>query len=119
MMASKHGLTGSSLVSALLPVYHREIPPVLAVLAQTPPLLRLREVGMNCGCEYTRFPDVYKRQRQFGCCSFKKQGRTHRYGPQPVMENTGLSKNCRGKDAQPFAGNRCASSRSNSCSALG
>lgn len=60
MMASKHGLTGSSLVSALLPVYHREIPPVLAVLAQTPPLLRLREVGMNCGCEYTRFPRFRK-----------------------------------------------------------
>ena len=37
-------------------IYHPETPPLLAELAATPPMLRLREVGMNCGCEYTAFP---------------------------------------------------------------
>lgn len=37
-------------------IYHRELPPVLAELAATPPMLRLKQVGMNCGCEYTAFP---------------------------------------------------------------
>ncbi len=31
-------------------------PPPLLALAQTPAMLRLRQVGMNCGCEYTAFP---------------------------------------------------------------
>ena len=37
-------------------IYHPTLPPILAELAGTPPLLRLREIGMNCGCEYTAFP---------------------------------------------------------------
>lgn len=37
-------------------LYHRETPAVLAELAATPELLRLKQVGMNCGCEYTSFP---------------------------------------------------------------
>lgn len=37
-------------------IYHPEIPDFLAQLAGTPPVQRLRQVGMNCGCEYTRFP---------------------------------------------------------------
>ena len=37
-------------------IYHRELPPVLAELAAAPPMLRLKQVGMNCGCEYTAFP---------------------------------------------------------------
>ncbi len=37
-------------------IYHPEIPEFLAQLAGTPPMQRLRQVGMNCGCEYTRFP---------------------------------------------------------------
>lgn len=32
------------------------LPPLLAALANTSPMLRLREVGMHCGCEYTGFP---------------------------------------------------------------
>ena len=40
---------------ALWSVYHAELPPLLAALAATPPLQRLRQVGMNCGCEYTHF----------------------------------------------------------------
>ena len=40
----------------LWPVYHPRIPPVLRHLAATPPMARLRRVGMNCGCEYTDFP---------------------------------------------------------------
>ena len=40
----------------LWPVYHPRIPPLLRHLAYTPPLERLRQVGMNCGCEYTDFP---------------------------------------------------------------
>ena len=37
-------------------MYHREMPPFLREFADTMPLLRLQNVGMNCGCEYTDFP---------------------------------------------------------------
>ena len=37
-------------------LYHPEIPDLLRRLAETPPLVRLQQVGMNCGCEYTAFP---------------------------------------------------------------
>ena len=37
-------------------VYHGKLPPLLEELAQTPPMQRLQNVGMNCGCEYTGFP---------------------------------------------------------------
>lgn len=37
-------------------IYHPEMPDFLQAAAQTPPMQRLREVGMNCGCEYTAFP---------------------------------------------------------------
>lgn len=37
-------------------LYHPEIPPFLWEFADTPPMVRLKNVGMNCGCEYTRFP---------------------------------------------------------------
>ena len=40
----------------LLEIYHPEIPDFLAPFFETPELQRLRDVGMNCGCEYTRFP---------------------------------------------------------------
>ena len=40
----------------LLPLYHPEIPDFLSALADTPPMRRIAEVGMNCGCEYTSFP---------------------------------------------------------------
>ena len=40
----------------LLELYHPCIPPLLAELAATPPMERLKQVGMNCGCEYTAFP---------------------------------------------------------------
>ena len=36
--------------------YHHEIPAFLRECARTPAVLRLRDVGMNCGCEYTSFP---------------------------------------------------------------
>lgn len=36
-------------------VYDPALPPFLAEAACTPPLLRLRRIGMNCGCEYTAF----------------------------------------------------------------
>lgn len=32
------------------------LPDFLVAAAQTPAMLRLKEVGMNCGCEYTSFP---------------------------------------------------------------
>ena len=41
---------------ALLRVYHPEIPAFLAPFLALPELERLRQVGMNCGCEYTAFP---------------------------------------------------------------
>ena len=37
-------------------IYHHEIPDFLREAAATPPMQRLRGVGMNCGCEYTSFP---------------------------------------------------------------
>ena len=37
-------------------VYQTEAPEFLLRLCDTPPLRRLRDVGMNCGCEYTAFP---------------------------------------------------------------
>lgn len=37
-------------------VYHGEIPAFLAACAQTPPVQRLKDIGMNCGCEYTALP---------------------------------------------------------------
>ena len=37
-------------------VYSPEIPEFLRRFAATPPVQRLRLVGMNCGCEYTAFP---------------------------------------------------------------
>ena len=37
-------------------VSSEEIPGFLLDAARTPPMLRLQDVGMNCGCEYTSFP---------------------------------------------------------------
>ena len=37
-------------------IYQTETPEFLLRLRQTPPLRRLADVGMNCGCEYTAFP---------------------------------------------------------------
>ncbi len=37
-------------------LYHAEIPAFLQPFLETPELRRLRDVGMNCGCEYTAFP---------------------------------------------------------------
>lgn len=45
---------------ALWPVYHTDVPPFLRELAETPEMRRLRDVGMNCGCEYTNFPRFRK-----------------------------------------------------------
>lgn len=41
-------------------IYHPEIPAFLRRFAQTAPMRRLRDVGMNCGCEYTGFPRFAK-----------------------------------------------------------
>ena len=37
-------------------LYHREIPSFLQECLQMPPLQRLQNIGMNCGCEYSSFP---------------------------------------------------------------
>ena len=37
-------------------VYHEDVPEFLREFAATPPMQRLKDVGMNCGCEYTAFP---------------------------------------------------------------
>ena len=37
-------------------IYHPVIPDFLREAALTPPMQRLQDVGMNCGCEYTAFP---------------------------------------------------------------
>ena len=43
-------------------IYHNEIPPFLLEAARTPVMQRLRGVGMNCGCEYTSFPEFARWQ---------------------------------------------------------
>ena len=45
--------------------YHRGTPELLQKLCSTPEMQRLRQVGMNCGCEYTSF----KRFRRLGSYS--------------------------------------------------
>lgn len=47
-------------MDTLWPVYHRDIPPFLSQLAAAAPMQRLRQVGMNCGCEYTSFPRFHR-----------------------------------------------------------
>ena len=47
-------------------IYHNQIPEFLSECIETPLLQRIRAVGMNCGCEYTAFPqfadiDAYSR----------------------------------------------------------
>ncbi|MDO4983218.1 MAG: hypothetical protein Q4E35_06655 [Eubacteriales bacterium] len=37
-------------------IYSNEIPDFISDALETPPLVRLKNVGMNCGCEYTSFP---------------------------------------------------------------
>ena len=43
-------------MNQLWEIYHNDIPDFLCRFAAVPPMGRLKEVGMNCGCEYTRFP---------------------------------------------------------------
>lgn len=43
-------------MNQLWEIYHNDIPDFLHRFAAVPPMERLKEVGMNCGCEYTRFP---------------------------------------------------------------
>ncbi len=38
------------------PAFYGQTPAFLLALAETGPMRRLKEIGMNCGCEYTRFP---------------------------------------------------------------
>lgn len=52
------------LLQSLWTIYHPEIPPFLRPYLDTPPLTRLRDVGMNCGCEYTSFP-LFLRTRPY------------------------------------------------------
>ena len=44
------------MMQELWTIYHAEIPEFLRKFANTPPMERLKHVGMNCGCEYTKFP---------------------------------------------------------------
>ena len=37
-------------------IYSEETPNFVQEIAQTPAMLRLDDIGMNCGCEYTSFP---------------------------------------------------------------
>ena len=37
-------------------IYHPTIPGIIAEAIDAPEMLRLQNVGMNCGCEYTSFP---------------------------------------------------------------
>ena len=56
LLAYARSEESSRSVSRLWSVYHKEFPPFLREFAEMPQMKRLKEVGMNCGCEYTRFP---------------------------------------------------------------
>lgn len=43
-------------MESLWGVYHHEIPDLIREMANTPAMLRLKGVGMHCGCEYPQFP---------------------------------------------------------------
>jgi len=43
-------------------IYHYEIPTFIQEFANTKPMIRLKNIGMNCGCEYTQFPNFQKCQ---------------------------------------------------------
>ena len=43
-------------MTPLMWIYHGEIPGLLQELYETPPLRRLSDVGMHCGCDYSSFP---------------------------------------------------------------
>lgn len=43
-------------------IYHHEIPKFIQDFAQTQPMIRLKNIGMNCGCEYTKFPTFFNCQ---------------------------------------------------------
>ncbi len=38
-------------------IYHENVPEFIMEFAQTPAMLRLKGVGMHCGCEYASFPE--------------------------------------------------------------
>lgn len=44
--------------------FYGDSPAFLRELADTPPMRRLEEIGMNCGCEYTRFK-LFRRLRPY------------------------------------------------------
>jgi len=44
------------MIEKLLDIYSEEIPAFLYEIADSPQMQRIRDVGMNCGCEYTSFP---------------------------------------------------------------
>ena len=44
------------MVYELLDIYEPQCPAFLTAAAETAPMARLRQVGMNCGCEYTGYP---------------------------------------------------------------
>jgi len=45
-------------------IYSSEIPEFIQEIANTPAMLRLDDIGMNCGCEYTSFP-VFSRLQKY------------------------------------------------------
>ena len=44
------------MIENLLDIYSNKIPAFLYEIADSPQMLRLKGIGMNCGCEYTSFP---------------------------------------------------------------
>ena len=43
-------------MQSLWSIYHCEIPAFILEMANTPAMLRLKGVGMHCGCEYASLP---------------------------------------------------------------
>ncbi len=65
LLAFARDMAEKRTVTRLWSLYHKEFPPFLREFAEMPQMQRLRNVGMNCGCEYTDFP----RFRELGAYS--------------------------------------------------
>lgn len=48
--------THSSDTEFMWQMYYPSVPEMIQAIASTPAMQRLKDVGMNCGCEYTSFP---------------------------------------------------------------
>ena len=70
-------------------IYHRSVPDWLLPFLEVPEMQRLKDIGMNCGCEYTGFPEPHPAARS----SARTTGRICSFESRPlVIGNTSNAK---------------------------